>query len=485
MLYEVLRPIQKRLWLSAILRYSIKGLLAGVAVALVLAIARMAHFHQLHWAWPVAASAAGLGLGMIVGVFHRGSQQQAAHLIDRHYDLKDGSISTLQFLHETDQDQVRRLQIHETESHLQQVDPAKCAPIAAPRSQVRWAMGLTMALAAILVGGNFIAPDVVARSTLPLAQTQSQQLREEIIPELEELAEQQQDPEIEKLIEELEEKLDEMENEALDEADLMATLSEMEQSLAEARDALQLDMTDAMMKSLAAAIKPSDALQQAAKAMEAEQYEEASEQLESVDPKDISDKQRRAVADNLKKMVAKLDPGQKGQLSQSISQLADGLEANNKKQCKSGLSKLAKACKKKGQCNKIGQCMSKQLNRLSQCKSQCRGQCQSNIASKSNSPSTKAGKAASGQPQGDRATELNSNRQQEQLTGTQGDGPSETEILQAPEGEQEAVRQYAKKYKQFRREAEAVLDSEPLPMGHRETVRTYFEAIRPSNESDL
>jgi hypothetical protein len=29
---------------------------------------------------------------------------------------------------------------------------------------------------------------------------------------------------------------------------------------------------------------------------------------------------------------------------------------------------------------------------------------------------------------------------------------------------------------------EEVLDSEPLPLGHRETVRTYFESIRPTSE---
>ncbi len=70
------------------------------------------------------------------------------------------------------------------------------------------------------------------------------------------------------------------------------------------------------------------------------------------------------------------------------------------------------------------------------------------------------------------------------LTGQQSEGPSETEILQAPEGEQNAVRQYQAKYNKFKREAEAVLNSEPLPMGHRETVRKYFEAIRPNNETE-
>jgi rubrerythrin len=54
--------------------------------------------------------------------------------------------------------------------------------------------------------------------------------------------------------------------------------------------------------------------------------------------------------------------------------------------------------------------------------------------------------------------------------------------VRPPEGEQQAIRQYTAMYNKFKREAEAVLDSLPLPMGHRETVRAYFEAIRPSSE---
>ena len=255
------------------------------------------------------------------------------------------------------------------------------------------------------------------------------------------------------------------------------------EEIAEAREALQLEMTDATMKALAAAMKPSDMMKQAAKAIESEEYDEASEKLKAIDPSKIGDKQRRAVADNLKKMMTKLKPGQQGELSECIGQLAEGLESKNKSECKKCLSKLASQCEKQGNCKKIGNCMSCQLNRLAQCKSQCRGQCNGNKVAKSNSPSTKAGKGASGQALGDKATELASTRKEEHLSGVQGEGPSETEIMQAPEGEQEAVRQFAKKYNKFKREAESVLDSEPLPMGHRETVRAYFEAIRPTNET--
>jgi len=100
---------------------------------------------------------------------------------------------------------------------------------------------------------------------------------------------------------------------------------------------------------------------------------------------------------------------------------------------------------------------------------------------KSDSPSQKWGKGAAGLNKNAESTRLDSTRKESQLTGVQGDGPSESEVLEAPEGEQDAARQYAKKYQKFRSEAEAVLDSEPLPLGHRETVRQYFENIRPEN----
>lgn len=479
--------VRKRMWLASVIDGLTSGLLIGVAVAIVFAVARATMLPSSHWGWALAISGIGGLIGLFIGASRGRSEQSAARLIDKHFDLKDRSITTLEFLSVKEDASdpglaAKHLQIEEANTHLKTVDATQCVPIEPWNRPLRWAAGLAAGMLAILALTGGGVQQVDAKPVLALASQQSLELRESMLPELEELAKEHEDPEIEKLLEELREKVDEMETEALDESDLMATLSEMERSLAEAREAMQLEMTDATMQALAAAIKPSDQLQQAAKAMESQDYEKASEELESVDPSKIGDKQRRAVADNLKKMVSKLSQGKNGQLSESISQLAEGLSNKNMKECKACLSKLASQCKKQGECKKIGQCMSSQLNRLSECKGQCRGQCQSNIAKKSNSPSTKAGIASSGQPLGDKATSLDGTRKEEQLTGVQGEGPSETEITQAPEGEQDAARAYAGKYNEFRRKAEAVLDSEPLPMGVRETVRTYFEKIRPNND---
>ena len=479
-LQEILAPIQHRLWLVSMIRGATLGLLIGVVAALLVALIRLVAIPTMPWSMSLVIAAAGTFAGLLHGMFVSRNSQDAARLLDKHYDTKDRSITSLQFSSGNEPDEVQQLQINEASEHLRKLDPVACVPLKAPTTPLRWAGGLAAATLLTLLAGNWFAPRLEAKSVLPLATNQTLELRETMLPELEELA--KEDPELEELVKELEEQLEEMENETMDEADLLANLSEMEQSLAEAREALQLEMTDTMMSALAAAMKPSDVMKSAAEALEAEKYDEASEKLAAIDPSKMGDKQRRAVADNLKKMLSKLKPGQQGQLSESMGELAQGLESKNQSQCKKCLSKLASACKKQCNCKKIGNCMSCQLNRLAQCKGQCRGQCQSNSVAKSNSPSQKAGMGASGEPLGDKSTKLNSTRKEEQLTGVQGDGPSETEIMQAPEGEQQAVRQYAAKYKKFKREAEAVLNSEPLPMGHRETVRTYFESIRPDND---
>jgi hypothetical protein len=63
-----------------------------------------------------------------------------------------------------------------------------------------------------------------------------------------------------------------------------------------------------------------------------------------------------------------------------------------------------------------------------------------------------------------------------------GEGDSETETTHMPEGRQTAARSYREQYQKYRGMTEAALNSEPIPLGHRQTIRRYFELIRPQNE---
>jgi hypothetical protein len=54
------------------------------------------------------------------------------------------------------------------------------------------------------------------------------------------------------------------------------------------------------------------------------------------------------------------------------------------------------------------------------------------------------------------------------------------ETTHSPEGREQAARKYREAYNKAMKQTEAVLDSEPIPLGHRQTIRKYFELIRPA-----
>ncbi len=481
MIQETLQAVRRRLKLVMLLRGAGAGLLIGAGSALVYAGVRFAFATDLPWQVAPGLLATGTLAGLLVSLCRPARTELAAKVVDETYALKDSSLTALQFATQQDSDPLRRLQVQQAEQHMSVVDAKQCVPLKVSPRSLTWSAGLSAAATVLLLVTHWSANEVQAATVLPMAKVQATELRESTIVELEKLAEEVEDPAIEELLKELKEKVNELETEALDEADLLATLSEMETAIAEAQEAMKIPETDAVLKALAEALKPSEAMQMAAGALEEEDYDKAAEELKNVDLKNLSDKERRAVADNLKKMVAKLGKGQKGQLSDTIGELAEGLKTKNAAECKKCVGEICKACKKQGQCKKTGKCMACELNRLAACKCECRGVCESNKVVKSDSSSQKAGKGSASDIFG-KKTGLDGGRREEQLSGQHSDGPSETEITQAPEGEQQAARKFAAKYKKFQREAEAVLNSEPLPMGHRETVRKYFESIRPSNE---
>ena len=55
------------------------------------------------------------------------------------------------------------------------------------------------------------------------------------------------------------------------------------------------------------------------------------------------------------------------------------------------------------------------------------------------------------------------------------------ETEHSAEGREQAGRSYKEVYQKYQRMSEAVLDSEPIPLGHRQIIRTYFQKIRPQD----
>ncbi len=100
---------------------------------------------------------------------------------------------------------------------------------------------------------------------------------------------------------------------------------------------------------------------------------------------------------------------------------------------------------------------------------------------RSNNPALTFGKTSSGNVN-DSKTNLEAARQPEQITGLFGEGPSEFETLTAPEAQEQARRSVQEIYGKYKKLSEEVLEREAIPLGHRETIRRYFELIRPTED---
>lgn len=407
----------------------------------------------------------------------------AARLVDVNCNLKDRATTALQFAVLPSRTDIQELQLEDAKSHLSKIDPRQARPIVAPKRSF-WAAIACAALAACFMLPKAESITNAASEPLQVVRDQAARLEETMVEELESLLKEQKSPELEELVEELKEMLEEMKAPDVDQRDALSKLSEMQFAITEAVKQMDIAQIDAQLKQLAEAMKASDAMKAAAQSMEEGKYDKAATELEKIDTSTMNRKERDAVAANMKKLSQSLGKGKKGELSEAIHDLAEGLEKSDESKCKDGQCKAAGVCKKQGTKKKIGECLSCQLNRLSECKSCCQGECKNggNNVAKSNSPKNTWGKGASNNPTGDEKTSLDSQRKQENISGMAGDGPSDREVTSTPEAEQDATRAYSEKYVEYRKKMEEVIDSEPLPLGHRETVRRYFESIRPTNE---
>lgn len=482
-----LKPVRRRQQWLLVLNCAAVGLLVGAVGGLIVATCRVAGW-RVSAGVPLIAVAAGLGLGLLVGLAWRRSWDGAAAAIDAHYRLKDRAATALAFLRRPNAGDVHELQIRDALSHLDRVDPRAVAPLKLPKALPYAAAALLVAVTLLFVPVGSRTARASLAAPLPQVTAEADRLQEEMIEELEELT---KDPdskelqELKELTEQLKEMLAEMKEPGVDERLAIAKLSEMQAAIAALQQEFNLEAVDAQMQAVGEAIAAAAALKPSGESMQKGNYDKAAEQLEKVDPSELSNKEARSVQEKLAKLAKALEDGKQGELSDALSEMCEGLNDGKPSQCKSGLCKLAGQCRSQSLRKKIGNCLGCQLAKLGECKSNCAGNCNKNGGNKvarTKSPSNNWGTGVSGQPLGDEATRLDGRRNREEITGMAGDGPSEKEVSHSPEGRQEAARSYREAYQKFRKETEAVLESEPLPLGHRQTIRTYFESIRPQGD---
>jgi hypothetical protein len=410
----------------------------------------------------------------------------AARAVDRHYQLKDRTESALDFARKhvpADKAAFAELQLADAMSHLSRVEPEAVAPYQAPRFLP--GAVLAAALAVVLALVPLKQDEVAASPSTPDENIVAQ--ADEIADSLKELEEELNkdvDPELEQLLKELKQKAEELKEPGVDVKEALAKISEMQAAIQSAQSQASLEQVDQQLQEIGEAMASAKALEGAGQALAEGKYDKAAKELAELDDIELDRNEARNTAEKLKKAAkrAKGDAGD-GSISDASNELAEGIEEGDSDKVKGAAKKLGDKAKGQARKKKISDLLNAELASLCECK----GNCQKNSTAKgkkkekSLNPSQVYGMSESGNIDGD-ATNLAANLNKEQVTGQAGEGESEFETSSSSEGRQEAQRGYKDVYQKYKKMSDAVLESENIPLGHRQTIRKYFESIRPQQD---
>lgn len=312
---------------------------------------------------------------------------------------------------------------------------------------------------------------------------------QESLQELRAIQEEQKDPELEKLLQELQSVLQEMKEPGVDPKEAMAKLSKMESALMDMQTQLKDPESLAQMEKVGEALALSPAMAQAGNALAKGEMDKAAEQLAKLEMPELDRQTEKAMLEKLEQ--AKSQPNKNDGASQKKSensidkaakQMSQGVSQGNRSKFSEGAKGLSGEAKKLSNKKKLSLLLKKQCQCVSECKSECESECQSQCESKSNKPGNKAGKSSGDKTPGDKTQQLAA-KQQMKLKGQEtGQGQSDIETEKSNPQEEESLRAYLEQAEKFESLSESALETESIPMGHRQTIRKYFESIRPSSD---
>ncbi|HEV7280778.1 MAG TPA: hypothetical protein VGN57_11300 [Pirellulaceae bacterium] len=455
------------------------GLLFGAGAALLLAASFWLADQAPSFVAFLAAVCAGPAVGFVVGYFWPHDLRTSAAAVDSHYRLKDRASTALEFVSNERSSDAQRLAVEDAMRHLNDVDPTRVVPLKTPQA-LPYAAGLCLAAGLAL----FLAPrrsEADVRPVDPLAPVvEAAERAEADLIELEEFAQEEQDEELKKLVEELKKSLEEMKRPDVDLRQALAMMSEMQAALEQRQAELQTSEAEAQLNAVGQALSLAEPLAEAGKALSAGKMEEAAQKLENLEAPALDRQTEKTVKEKLAAIAKQMQESGNASLSKAAGEMSEGL-GSDASRFRNGAKGLGGEARKQGAKKRLKDLLMKQCNCLSECKGQCESECTAKAKGRSKGKGGKEwGLATGGDEPGEKTPDLGAKREQ-RLTGVQSDqGETEIETEHAPEAEQQAQRTYRDSYEKYERLTEEALENEPIPLGHRQTIRRYFESIRPS-----
>ncbi|MFO0953360.1 MAG: hypothetical protein U0835_19845 [Isosphaeraceae bacterium] len=481
-IFEALGPVRRRQRWDLMARWGAAGLLVSSLAVAALGVAQWVlprvEFPGL---WVASVVLAGPAAGALLALVRVNGWRASARAVDAQYGLKDRTLTAVEFAARPPAGGVHELQLADAEAHLARLDARKVTPLRVPRV-LPFSLGAFAAALVILGLTPLFRPrPAEAKVPAPLERVvaAAEEARENL-DDLDKLAKKEKDPQLEKLVQELFDKISEMKQPGVDVKDALAKLSEMQAAIAAQQAQFNVGLVDAQMQSLGEALASTQALESAGQALQQGKYEQAAESLEQAEPK-FDRKEAKTLKDKLKKSAKQMAEAGLAELSEATTEMADSVDDEGT--CQGAAKKLGKLARAQGRRKAINDLLSLQCQNLSECKSNCQknSTAKFTLRKKSENPSSNWGMSTSGNTDGEK-TKLDSARNRDTVKGQMGEGPSESETSHSPEGRQTASRQYRDNYQKYRKMTEAALNSEPIPLGHRETIRRYFELIRPQED---
>lgn len=486
-LLAALLPVCRRQVRRLALRRAVIALLGAACVVLVAGLCRIV----LNWDVSEITCAAllilaPLATAILVWLLRAEPLESAAKLIDQHYGLQDRTLTALEFAKSEAPSDFQRLQITDAMKRLSDLDPRAVVPFEWPRL-TRLAAVLCIACLGLLVWPLSPLPVIAEAVSHPGVDAAVEAIAEEI-EELKELAEQVADkqPEIKTLADELAEQLKVMKVPGTEPRKALETISEMQSKLSDQLKELNPAAVDAQMKNLSEALSSADQFKPTAAEMQKGDYRKAAEELEKLKGTELDRKEARTTKEKLDESAKSMDEAGMKELSEAVKQLADAVKENDAAKLDEATKELANETREQGVRKQIGQKLAMKLGRLGELKSLAqsgdregnRNSMQKGKNQKSERSSQTFGQGEHGKLDGAKS-ELSTTRQFQQLQGTLGEGDSEKETTQGEQSEETAKRKVRATFGKYQKLSDAVLESEPIPLGQRQMIRKYFELIRP------
>ena len=449
--------------------------------------------------WPAAALVA-LGAVLLVLAESRLREPDWGRIrrrADRCLGLPDAVLSASEFAENGASAEWRARQLAQTVASLQHVDWRRAWPVRVPGT-LRIS-GVVTLLAIAFVGWRFTVLKTSEMPPPPTAQARdtARALRD-VFDDWDQSERDQHDPELRKLLDELRPLREKLagKDAALEAREAFKELGRVEDKLAAAQARLDARSLQPLAPDLAAALEKVDGLGTLAADVRRRDFEhaeahadQAARQMQSPDAKTPQGPQAADAAQKFAQLSQKFGQQGNGGAQQSMSQMQTGLQQNQASQMGKGLDGLKQSLANQNARDSQKKDLSTQLRQMGMCKtglgnkeSLCKGMALMPKLSmqRSQKPGHGAGRDTDLNRDGS-ASSLAADRDQQKLNGTANEqGESETTNLSTLDPSQErAGAARAANFQAYDALSKQAVTDENLPLAHRQTIKRYFESIRP------